>query len=673
MRVARGVQVSVVIAAHNGQSVIKRAVGSVLAQSYRNRELIVVDDGSTDTTASVLRKYGDQIHVIRQENAGALAARNSGAKEAEGEYIAFLDQDDSWTPKKLDTQVRVLDTNPSIGLVFGNLVAADRENKPLGFATIPREYCRSPSLNDLILIFPLYPSSALLRKDLFDRIGGFDTRFGSSGAYGDQDFHIRLRELTAFKFVDTLVGYYFWDEYRPGRIESFLANIGIFAEKYYNHPYLTKSRNHLLRERFVQKCSDHLAYLIKGLLRRNGNVATKELLLLANRYQTQFKSIFGDAYFRIAGMGPLNLDQFVLDETTSTLLFLYLYRRDLRSRFPEVVLGDLSKLHDWAFGVASGIHLDIDHDTLYPLRAYFEEQRGQLAVAPSRTADRLVSHMVGEGVRIGKPACGLTFPRAQKIVNLGSSTRLGSVAARNSLDFIVASNVMGRLGNPLGAFHEWYRYLRPGGYLLLQVADNRFNVDKAKPFTTIRHVFEDWVRTGQAANGKTGGSKHEHVWTDTNFRELVSYVTKYHVPFTVAEFLGTDSQTKCFLCLLEKPLASSIKGKRPAFIRESDFVDALDLISELNRTIREKDELMRGFQLQVHARLLELDAIQRSFGYKAMRFCSSRIDKASPEGTRRGQIRRTAVVSIRVLTEEGLRSFLSKAFRKIRRGEFVVE
>lgn len=136
MRVARGVQVSVVIAAHNGQSVIKRAVGSVLAQSYRNRELIVVDDGSTDTTASVLRKYGDQIHVIRQENAGALAARNSGAKEAEGEYIAFLDQDDSWTPKKLDTQVRVLDTNPSIGLVFGNLVAADRENKPLGFATI---------------------------------------------------------------------------------------------------------------------------------------------------------------------------------------------------------------------------------------------------------------------------------------------------------------------------------------------------------------------------------------------------------------------------------------------------------------------------------------------------------------------------------------------------------
>jgi len=672
MTAGRGAPVSVVIAAHNGQHVIERAVRSVLAQTYRNPELLVVDDGSTDMTVSILNKYRDRMNVIEQENLGALAARNLGAREAGGRYIAFLDQDDYWVPEKLDMQVKVLDKNPRIGLVFGKLEAVDEQGRSKGFMTNPREYCRSPSLDDMILIFPLYPSSALLRKDLFDRIGGFDTRFGLSGAYGDQDFHIRLRELVPFKFADATVGYYTWDEYRPGRIETFVTNLGIFAEKYFNHPYLLNSKNRPLRERFVQKCFDHWAYLMRTLLRRNKNVVTLEQLLLANMCQKQFRSIFGDSCFRMAGIGPLNLDDFASNTAMHTLLFLYLSRRDLQVRFPEVLRGDTGRLYGWAFGVASGIHLDIDNVTLYPFRAFFEQQQKHVAVAPSVTADHLASYIAGKGIQIGEPVCGLALPRVQRVINLDASTRLTEVAARNSLDFIVATHVIEGASNLLRSFDEWYRCLKPGGYLLLQVADSRFDNDKAKPLTTIRHVFEDWVQSVEARNGKRDLSTHEHVWTDIGFRELLNYVTEYHVPFKIIDFSDANPQTKCFLCLLEKPDVGASKRRRGMFIRESDFVERLDRISELKRVIREKDELVSRLDYEVRCTLLQLGEIQRSFGYKVIRFCSSGIDRAFPDGTTRGQMRKTVVLSLRVMTEEGFRSFLAKALASIRRGKLLV-
>ena len=93
--------VSVIIPTFNRAEVVSRAVNSVLNQTFKDFECIVVDDGSTDETDSVLRGFADKIKVIKTENRGVSAARNTGAKLAAGKYIAFLDSDDEWKPKKL--------------------------------------------------------------------------------------------------------------------------------------------------------------------------------------------------------------------------------------------------------------------------------------------------------------------------------------------------------------------------------------------------------------------------------------------------------------------------------------------------------------------------------------------------------------------------------------------
>lgn len=105
LRDADAPTVSVVIAAYNAEAFIQEALDSVLAQTYRDYEVIVVDDGSTDATAERVRRYGEAVRLVQQANAGSAAARNRGIQEARGTYVAFLDADDLWLPEKLERQV----------------------------------------------------------------------------------------------------------------------------------------------------------------------------------------------------------------------------------------------------------------------------------------------------------------------------------------------------------------------------------------------------------------------------------------------------------------------------------------------------------------------------------------------------------------------------------------
>lgn len=108
--------VSVIIPAYNREHTVRRAVDSVLAQTYQSLEVIVVDDGSTDRTAEVLADYGIKIRLLRQENQGASAARNTGIKAATGGIISFLDSDDAWQPEKTERQVRLMHRAASLGV-----------------------------------------------------------------------------------------------------------------------------------------------------------------------------------------------------------------------------------------------------------------------------------------------------------------------------------------------------------------------------------------------------------------------------------------------------------------------------------------------------------------------------------------------------------------------------
>jgi len=119
--------VSVVIPVFNGASFIARAVDSVRAQTCKDWEIIVVDDGSTDNTQTVLTGFAKRSGIIclYQENAGPAQARNLGVKSASGEYIAFLDCDDIWLPEKLEEQLTILRGNTQPGLVHSNYEVID--------------------------------------------------------------------------------------------------------------------------------------------------------------------------------------------------------------------------------------------------------------------------------------------------------------------------------------------------------------------------------------------------------------------------------------------------------------------------------------------------------------------------------------------------------------------
>src|SRR5260370_40369290 len=107
--------VSVIIPTYNRAALVCQTIDNVFQQTYRNFEIILVDDGSTDETQARLRQYGDRIRVITQTNAGAAVARNRGIAAAHGEIIAFQDSDDLWQPTKLERQVPLLqETNTSV-------------------------------------------------------------------------------------------------------------------------------------------------------------------------------------------------------------------------------------------------------------------------------------------------------------------------------------------------------------------------------------------------------------------------------------------------------------------------------------------------------------------------------------------------------------------------------
>jgi len=113
-------KVSVIIPTYNRADFIEDAIESVLCQTYKDFEIIIVDDGSTDNTKDVLQKYHNKIRYIYKNNGGEASARNAGIKNAQGAYIAFLDSDDLWLPERLKFGVHALDSDKDIGLFFSD-------------------------------------------------------------------------------------------------------------------------------------------------------------------------------------------------------------------------------------------------------------------------------------------------------------------------------------------------------------------------------------------------------------------------------------------------------------------------------------------------------------------------------------------------------------------------
>jgi glycosyltransferase involved in cell wall biosynthesis len=197
--------VSAIIATYNRAGLVGNAISSILAQTYSNIEIIVVDDGSTDETQTVLRQFGDRLRVIRQNNAGPGAARNRGIEAAKGQMVAFLDSDDLWTPMKIERQVKVLQ-------MLGESVpccVCDAEmrftNRPMRSAF--QYFLLNPAQDNglwlnasrvLIDRFILFNQMAMIRRGAIEKVGGFNEQLRF---LEDYDLALRLSLLGPFGFV----------------------------------------------------------------------------------------------------------------------------------------------------------------------------------------------------------------------------------------------------------------------------------------------------------------------------------------------------------------------------------------------------------------------------------------------------------------------------------------
>src|SRR5277367_46206 len=182
--------ISVVIPAYNAAGLIGECLKSVLAQSYRDFEIILVNDGSPDTDLleRALAPYQQSIRYIRQENRGPSGARNLGISQAEGEYIAFLDSDDVWLPHHLSEQIATVRQDPSLDLVYsdsilirdgrqvGNAFGLEPQHPPVSFEKILTEECTVGT------------SSTLAKRQALINAGLFDERFRCC-----EDFDLWLR------------------------------------------------------------------------------------------------------------------------------------------------------------------------------------------------------------------------------------------------------------------------------------------------------------------------------------------------------------------------------------------------------------------------------------------------------------------------------------------------
>jgi glycosyltransferase involved in cell wall biosynthesis len=193
--------VSVVIPVYNGGETIARAIDSALAQSFGGEcEVIVVNDGSTDTTAQVLAAYGTAVRIIDQPNHGLAAARNAGIAVAGGEYVAFLDADDVWMAHKLAATVDLLERTPQAVLAYSDATPVDAAGHVMGNSHIAPEFARAPSMDDLLAQYwPILPSAVVMRRAVVQACGGFCEDFHR--AYEDVDLWLRARELGEFVFV----------------------------------------------------------------------------------------------------------------------------------------------------------------------------------------------------------------------------------------------------------------------------------------------------------------------------------------------------------------------------------------------------------------------------------------------------------------------------------------
>lgn len=262
---------SVVIPTYNSQQFVRRSLGSVLKQSYLPKEVIVVDDGSTDMTVNMVEKMesefsskGIALKVLKKNHQGPGYARNTGIESALGDWIAFLDSDDSWEAKKLESCAAVISQKPEVNFVthWEEYRRLDGKKSILKHARydlnqeLPKQVYRQNQLST---------SAVVCRKNILARVGGFD---GQLPVSQDYDLWLRLSPEMRLAVIEEPLGYYFeheqsitarpyWKRYPPF-VKLLIKNrhlgttkdlIYLLARASLSRQWLSSIKNHLLLRR----------------------------------------------------------------------------------------------------------------------------------------------------------------------------------------------------------------------------------------------------------------------------------------------------------------------------------------------------------------------------------------------------------------------------------------
>jgi glycosyltransferase involved in cell wall biosynthesis len=177
-------KISIIVPNFNGEKFILNSINSVLNQTYKDIEIIVVDDGSTDKSREIISAFPSPVKLVTQANAGVSAARNRGLREAKGEYICFLDNDDYWFPGKLARQLEEFEKHPEVGIVYSSFIRWSPE--PDGSYCDPESIDLSSYSDDIDPIYSgwiyhqllldcwIFTSTTMFRAEVFERCGVFN-------------------------------------------------------------------------------------------------------------------------------------------------------------------------------------------------------------------------------------------------------------------------------------------------------------------------------------------------------------------------------------------------------------------------------------------------------------------------------------------------------------------
>lgn len=274
---------SVIIPTYNRYNFVKRAIESVIHQSYKDFELIIVDDGSTDNTRDIEDEYAGQLIYIRQKNSGISGARNWGIENSNSEYITFLDSDDKWLPNKLKEHFKFIKNNPDIRIHQTDEIWI-RKGKQVNPRNKHKKKEGDIFLNSLELCL-ISPSAVVLKRDLFNDYGYFDELLP---ACEDYDLWLRITSREKIGLIkkyliekygghDDQLSNKYWgmDRFRIYSIVKVLTEYGPELSE----EYLTKAKDIA-----IQKCNILLTGALKRKKYKFSDEIKKIILMLNNEY-----------------------------------------------------------------------------------------------------------------------------------------------------------------------------------------------------------------------------------------------------------------------------------------------------------------------------------------------------------------------------------------------------